>query len=63
MTALDARSAAPLRSCGLRWLPTGLLIPVIVLLALSRGLSLTEIRILFGLQVSSCCSWNSRRAG
>ena len=34
----------------LRWLPTGLLIPVIVLLALSRGLSLTEIGLIFGIQ-------------
>ena len=35
---------------GLRWLPTGLLIPVLVLLALSRGLSLTEIGLVFSLQ-------------
>ena len=52
MTALDARSARTryLVLVGLRWLPTGLLIPVIVLLALSRGLSLTEIGLVFSLQ-------------
>jgi MFS family permease len=52
MTALDARSARTryLALVGLRWLPTGLLIPVIVLLALSRGLSLTEIGLVFSLQ-------------
>ena len=52
MTALDARSARTryLILVGLRWLPTGLLIPIIVLLALSRGLSLTEIGVVFGLQ-------------
>ncbi|MFL5708374.1 MAG: MFS transporter [Chloroflexota bacterium] len=52
MTALDARSARTryLVLVGLRWLPTGLLIPVIVLLALSRGLSLTEIGFVFALQ-------------
>src|SRR3954451_1386532 len=52
MTALDARSARTryLVLVGLRWLPTGLLIPVMVLLALSRGLSLTEIGFVFGLQ-------------
>src|SRR3954466_15915947 len=52
MTALDARSARTryLVLVALRWLPTGLLIPVIVLLALSRGLSLTEIGFVFSLQ-------------
>jgi predicted MFS family arabinose efflux permease len=52
MTALDARSARTryLVLVGLRWLPTGLLIPVVVLLALSRGLSLTEIGLVFSLQ-------------
>ncbi len=52
MTALDARSARTryLVLVGLRWLPTGLLIPVMVLLALSRGLSLTEIGLVFSLQ-------------
>ena len=52
MTALDARSARTryLVLVGLRWLPTGLLIPIIVLLALSRGLSLTEIGVVFSLQ-------------
>ena len=52
MTALDARSARTryLVLVGLRWLPTGLLIPVMVLLALSRGLSLTEIGFVFSLQ-------------
>ena len=52
MTALDARSVRMryLVLVGLRWLPTGLLIPVTVLLALSRGLSLTEIGLIFSLQ-------------
>jgi len=52
MTALGARSARTryLTLVGLRWLPTGLLIPVTVLLALSRGLSLTEIGLVFSLQ-------------
>ena len=35
---------------GLRWLPVGLLIPVFVLLPLSRGLSLTEIGLAFSAQ-------------
>ena len=34
----------------MRWLPTGLLIPVTVLLPLSRGLSLTEIGLIFRVQ-------------
>jgi predicted MFS family arabinose efflux permease len=52
MSALDARSARRryLILIGLRWLPTGLLIPVTVLLAVSRGLSLTEIGLIFSLQ-------------
>ena len=52
MTALDARGARRryLVLVGLRWLPTGLLIPVTVLLALSRGLSLTEIGLIFSIQ-------------
>ena len=52
MTALDARGARRryLVLIGLRWLPTGLLIPVTVLLALSRGLSLTEIGLIFSIQ-------------
>ena len=52
MTALDARSARRryLILIGLRWLPTGLLIPVTVLLALSRGMSLTEIGLIFSVQ-------------
>lgn len=32
---------------GLRWLPTGFLAPVLILLALSRGLSLPEIGVVF----------------
>jgi MFS family permease len=52
VTALDARGARRryLVLIGLRWLPTGLLIPVTVLLALSRGLSLTEIGLIFSIQ-------------
>lgn len=52
MTALDARSARRryLTLLALRWLPTGLLIPIFVLLPLSRGLSLTEIGIVFSVQ-------------
>jgi len=52
MTALDARSARRryLILIGLRWLPTGLLIPITALLAISRGLSLTEIGLIFSLQ-------------
>ena len=34
----------------LRWLPTGLLIPISVLLMLSRGLSLTEIGLVYSVQ-------------
>jgi predicted MFS family arabinose efflux permease len=52
MTAVDARGARRryLTLIGLRWLPTGLLIPISVLLMLSRGLSLTEIGIAFSAQ-------------
>jgi predicted MFS family arabinose efflux permease len=52
MTALDVGSARRryLVLIGLRWLPTGLLIPIGVLLALSRGLSLTEIGLVFAIQ-------------
>jgi MFS family permease len=52
MSALDPRSARRrfLILTALRWLPTGLLIPVTVLLALSRGLSLTEIGLIFSIQ-------------
>lgn len=52
MTALDARSVRRryLILVALRWLPTGLLIPIGVLLALSRGLSLTEIGLVFSIQ-------------
>ena len=52
MTALDVRGARRryLVLIGLRWLPTGLLIPIGVLLALSRGLTLTEIGLVFAIQ-------------
>ena len=52
MTRLDARGARwrYLTLIALRWLPTGLLIPVFVLLPLSRGLSLSEIGIVFAVQ-------------
>lgn len=52
MSALDARSARRryLALIGLRWLPTGLLIPIGVLFMLSRGLSLTEIGIAYSAQ-------------
>jgi MFS family permease len=52
MTALDPRSARRryLALICLRWLPTGLLIPIGVLLMLSRGLSLTEIGIAYSAQ-------------
>jgi predicted MFS family arabinose efflux permease len=52
MKPLTARSARRryLALIALRWLPTGLLIPVTVLLALSRGLSLTEIGLVFSIQ-------------
>ncbi len=52
MAALDARSAQRryLALIALRWLPVGLLMPVFVLLPLSRGLSLTEIGLVFAVQ-------------
>jgi predicted MFS family arabinose efflux permease len=52
MTRLDVRGARwrYLTLIALRWLPTGLLIPIFVLLPLSRGLSLTEIGIVFSVQ-------------
>ena len=52
MTSLDAHGARRryLTLIALRWLPTGLLIPISVLLMLSRGLSLTEIGIAFSAQ-------------
>ncbi len=52
MNVLDARAARRryLILIGLRWLPVGLLIPVLVLLALSRGLSLTQIGVIFSAQ-------------
>jgi len=51
MTALDARARRRyLTLIALRWMPTGLLIPISVLLMLSRGLSLTEIGIAFSAQ-------------
>jgi predicted MFS family arabinose efflux permease len=52
VTAIDARAARLryLTLIALRWLPTGLLIPISVLLMLSRGLSLTEIGIVYSAQ-------------
>jgi predicted MFS family arabinose efflux permease len=52
MTRLDVGGARwrYLTLIALRWLPTGLLIPIFVLLPLSRGLSLTEIGIVFSVQ-------------
>ena len=52
MSALDARGARRryLALIGLRWLPTGLLIPIGVLLMLSRDLSLTEIGLVYSVQ-------------
>ena len=35
---------------GLRWLPTGLLVPVLVLLLLDRGLSLAQLGLVFAAQ-------------
>ena len=49
MTARSARRRY-LTLIALRWLPVGLLIPVFVLLPLSRGLSLTEIGLAFSAQ-------------
>lgn len=52
MTPLDARAARRryLLLVALRWLPVGLLIPIFVLIPLSRGLSLTEIGFVFATQ-------------
>lgn len=52
MTTLDSRTARRryLILIALRWLPTGLLIPISVLLMLSRGLSLTEIGLAYSAQ-------------
>lgn len=52
MTDLDARSARwrYLVLVALRWLPTGFLIPIFVLVPLARGLSLTEIGVVFAVQ-------------
>ena len=52
MTGLDVRGVRRryLVLTGLRWLPSGLLIPIFVLVPLSRGLSLTEIGLVFAVQ-------------
>lgn len=52
MTTLDAVSVHRrfLVLVALRWLPVGLLIPVFVLLPLSRGLTLTQIGLVFAVQ-------------
>ncbi len=52
MDPLTARSVRRrfLVLTALRWVSTGLLIPILVLLARSRGLSLTEIGLVFGVQ-------------
>lgn len=52
MTTLDAASVHRryLVLLALRWLPVGLLIPVFVLLPLSRGLTLTQIGLVFAVQ-------------
>ncbi len=49
MSPLDLRSIRwrYLTLIGLRWLPTGFLIPVVALVPLSRGLTLTEIGVVF----------------
>jgi MFS family permease len=51
-TELDPRTALRryLLLTALRWLPTGFAIPIYVLLPLSRGLSLTEIGLVFSVQ-------------
>ena len=51
-TELDPRTARRryLLLTALRWLPTGFTIPIYVLLPLSRGLSLTEIGLVFSVQ-------------
>jgi MFS family permease len=52
MTPLDVRSIRRryLLLTSLRWLPVGLLMPIFVLIPLSRGLSLTEIGLIFAVQ-------------
>jgi MFS family permease len=52
MTSLDVRSARRryLLLTTLRWLPVGLAIPIVVLVPLSRGLSLSEIGLVFAVQ-------------
>jgi predicted MFS family arabinose efflux permease len=52
MNPLDQRSISRryLTLVALRWLPVGLLIPIFVLVPLSRGLSLTEIGLVFAMQ-------------
>jgi MFS family permease len=52
MTGLDPRSVhwRYLLLVGLRWLPVGLMIPIFVLVPLSRGLSLTEIGLVMSVQ-------------
>jgi MFS family permease len=52
MTTLDVRSARRryLLLTTLRWLPVGLAIPIVVLVPLSRGLSLSEIGLVFAVQ-------------
>ncbi len=52
MTALDRRSVhwRYLLLIGLRWLPVGFMIPIFVLVPLSRGLSLTEIGLVMSVQ-------------
>ena len=52
MSTLDARSARRryLALTALRWLPVGFLMPIFVLIPLSRGLSLTEIGFVFAAQ-------------
>ncbi|HEV8281797.1 MAG TPA: MFS transporter [Candidatus Limnocylindrales bacterium] len=51
MSPLDLRSIRwrYLTLIGLRWLPTGFLIPVVALVPLSRGLTLTEIGVVFSM--------------
>ena len=52
MTILDVRSARSryLLLTGLRWLPVGFMIPIFALVLVSRGLTLTEIGLVFAAQ-------------
>jgi MFS family permease len=52
LTTIDVRSARRryLLLTTLRWLPVGLAIPIVVLVPLSRGLSLSEIGLVFAVQ-------------